>query len=99
MNPGLGMILFGGIGYVLVYASVANRGRFATHPWAGLLMDAYTSDGAPAGGSSSSPSEPPPASSGGGKAPAHVKHGRSALGTLEQLGGDLAGVLPIPGLP
>lgn len=45
MPPGLGLIIFGGLGYLLVYASVANRGRFATHPWAGLLADAYT-DGA-----------------------------------------------------
>lgn len=50
MPPGLGLIIFGGLGYVLIYASVANRGRFATHPWAGVLADAYT-DGAttPAG--------------------------------------------------
>lgn len=42
MPPGLGVILFGGLSYVLFYASVANHGRFATHPWAGLLEDAYT---------------------------------------------------------
>lgn len=30
-------------GYTLIYASVANQGRFATDPWAGLFADAYTS--------------------------------------------------------
>ena len=44
MPPGLGLILFGGLGYLLVYASVANSGRFASHPWAGLMEDAYTGD-------------------------------------------------------
>ena len=29
------------IGYVLVYASVANHGRFYANPWAGVLHDAY----------------------------------------------------------
>ena len=29
-------------GYVLVYASVAADGRFATDPWKGLFADAYT---------------------------------------------------------
>lgn len=33
------LLLFGG--YVLVYASVANGGKFATEPWAGLFTDAY----------------------------------------------------------
>lgn len=33
-------------GYTLVYAAVANRGRFATDPWAGLFADAYTSNAA-----------------------------------------------------
>lgn len=42
MPPGLGTILFVGLGYILVYAAVANHGRFATHPWAGVLEDAYT---------------------------------------------------------
>ncbi len=42
MPRGLGLILFGGLGYILVYASVANSGRFATQPWAGLHEDAYT---------------------------------------------------------
>lgn len=28
-------------GYTLVYASVANHGKFATEPWAGLFGDAY----------------------------------------------------------
>lgn len=28
-------------GYLLVYAAVANHGRFATSPWAGVLYDAY----------------------------------------------------------
>lgn len=29
------------IGYVLVYASTANGGKFATQPWMGILQDAY----------------------------------------------------------
>jgi len=29
------------IGYTLVYAAVANKGRFATTPWAGVFRDAY----------------------------------------------------------
>jgi hypothetical protein len=29
------------VGYVLVYASVANHGRFALVPWAGATQDAY----------------------------------------------------------
>lgn len=48
MPPGLGLILFGGLGYILIYASVANRGRFATSPWAGLQEDAYTGKRSPA---------------------------------------------------
>ncbi len=60
MNPGLATILFGGLGYLLVYASVANHGRFALHPWMGLLADAYTGEtstaAAPPASSSSSPS-------------------------------------------
>lgn len=32
------------IGYVLVYGSVANHGRFATEPWSGLFADAYTGE-------------------------------------------------------
>jgi hypothetical protein len=38
-------ILFVFFGYMLVYASVAAGGKFATEPWAGLFADAYT--GAP----------------------------------------------------
>ena len=30
------------LGYTLVYASIANHGRFAADPWKGLVMDAYT---------------------------------------------------------
>ena len=33
------LLLFGG--YVLVYASVANGGKFAAEPWAGVFTDAY----------------------------------------------------------
>lgn len=44
MPRGLGLILFGGLGYVLLYAAIANHGRFASHPWAGLQADAYTGD-------------------------------------------------------
>lgn len=29
------------IGYVLVYAAVANKGRLASHPWDALREDAY----------------------------------------------------------
>lgn len=48
----------GFLGYVLVYAAVANHGRFATSPWAGLVADAYTGEHVtlPAPASSSSPS-------------------------------------------
>ena len=60
MNPGLGVILFGGLGYVLVYASVANHGRFALHPWAGLLADAYDEGGASSSSSSTTPAAPAP---------------------------------------
>lgn len=27
---------------MLIYAAVANQGKFATEPWAGLFADAYT---------------------------------------------------------
>lgn len=30
------------IGYTLIYAAIANQGKFATDPWAGLYADAYT---------------------------------------------------------
>ena len=63
MNPGLATILFGGAGYLLVYASVANHGRFALHPWLGLLADAYTGDTSTASSSSSSSPPAPSASS------------------------------------
>jgi|SRR5215472_5452393 len=33
------LLLFGG--YLLVYASVANHGKFATEPWNGIFTDAY----------------------------------------------------------
>jgi len=39
----LGIILVFG-GYMLIYASVAHGGQFATEPWAGLYADAYTGD-------------------------------------------------------
>lgn len=58
MPPGLGLIVFAGLGYVLVYASVANAGRFATHPWAGLLEDAYTGNRSAAPGIDSAPLTP-----------------------------------------
>jgi hypothetical protein len=41
------------IGYVLVYAGVANGGKFATQPWMGIIDDAY-SQGASQSGSSGS---------------------------------------------
>lgn len=31
-------------GYALVYAAVANHGKYATDPWQGLFTDAYTED-------------------------------------------------------
>ena len=34
------LLIFGG--YVLVYASVANHGRWYAQPWQGVWMDAYT---------------------------------------------------------
>lgn len=35
------LLIFGG--YMLIYAAVANQGKFATEPWAGIFADAYTS--------------------------------------------------------
>lgn len=32
------------VGYVLVYGATANRGRFATLPWLGVIADAYDID-------------------------------------------------------
>lgn len=40
------LFVFGG--YILVYASVARGGKFATDPWAGLYADAYEDTGAAA---------------------------------------------------
>lgn len=37
----LGTLLLLG-GYTLVYAAVADAGKFATDPWAGLFADAYS---------------------------------------------------------
>lgn len=37
------------LGYTLVYGATANHGRFVTSPWAGVLIDAYADDDAPAG--------------------------------------------------
>lgn len=31
-------------GYILVYAGIANHGRFATSPWMGVFRDAYGVD-------------------------------------------------------
>lgn len=41
------------IGYVLVYAGVANGGKFATQPWMSIIDDAY-SQGSSASSSSGS---------------------------------------------
>jgi hypothetical protein len=60
MPRGLGLILFGGLGYLLLYAAIANGGRFATHPWAGLQEDAYTGDRSTAIDSSSTATAPEP---------------------------------------
>ena len=38
------------VGYLLVYAAVANKGRFATAPWAGIVADAYDTTQKPLGG-------------------------------------------------
>ena len=61
------------IGYVLVYAGVANGGKFATQPWMGILNDAYA-DTNPnvgnTGGSTGAPStqnRKNPSISGGGR--------------------------------
>lgn len=35
---GVGLIF---VGYVLVYAAVANHGKFALSPWDGVTGDAY----------------------------------------------------------
>ena len=39
------LLWFGG--YLLVYAAVANGGRFAAEPWEGLFNDAYTEERSP----------------------------------------------------
>jgi hypothetical protein len=80
MSPGLGAILFGGLGYVLVYASVANHGRFALHPWLGLLADAYTGETSTAPDAASSGSS-------GSSAPAQRDNARPAA--LVQRGSSL----------
>lgn len=51
------------LGYLLVYAGIANHGAFASEPWAGLLGDAYTTGEMPPGalgptGSDAEPSGP-----------------------------------------
>lgn len=52
------------VGYLLVYASVANHGKFAKEPWLGVTSDAYeapdasSNSGAPPTGGSSSNSSP-----------------------------------------
>lgn len=35
------------VGYVLVYGSVANHGKFAVSPWAGVVADAYDTGRSP----------------------------------------------------
>jgi hypothetical protein len=35
---GVGLVF---IGYVLMYAGLANHGKFATAPWNGVTQDAY----------------------------------------------------------
>jgi len=42
VNPITLVCLF--FGYMLVYASTAAHGRFATNPWGGVLHDAYKGD-------------------------------------------------------
>lgn len=51
------------VGYTLVYAAVANSGKFAAAPWEALRTDAYTG-GKP--GAAGSPSAGGTASHGGG---------------------------------
>lgn len=96
MTPGLGVIIFGGLGYILAYAAIANHGRFATHPWAGVVADAYTSPaspGADSGGQGVPGPAPPSGPSGSSKAPATIHHGGGALGDLEHVAGLLGGIL------
>lgn len=76
MPRGLGLILFGGLGYILIYASVANGGRFASHPWAGLQEDAYTGDRSSATGPDAG-APPTAAPTFPGKAAATMIGGRS----------------------
>lgn len=42
-------------GYLLVYAAMANGGRFATAPWRGLFEDAYQSAKDPSTAPSAAP--------------------------------------------
>jgi len=54
-------------GYILIYAAVANKGKFAKQPWIGVFRDAYgvdTSTGtgattAPSAGASTTTTTPP----------------------------------------
>lgn len=39
------LITFGG--YMLLYAAIADAGKFATEPWASLYADAYTIESTP----------------------------------------------------
>lgn len=66
------------VGYTLIYAAVANRGKFATEPWLGLMGDAYLPS-AP-GPSSASGDTTPSVSPGATTPPAsHVTRGRITL--------------------
>lgn len=53
------------LGYMLVYAGIANGGQFWNNPWKGLVQDAYTGDASSSvlpqgskGGSESNSSSP-----------------------------------------
>jgi hypothetical protein len=41
-------------GYLLIYAAVANHGRFAAAPWQGVLHNAYRQEGQPQEGGGAS---------------------------------------------
>lgn len=77
MPRGLGLILFGGLGYLLLYAAIANGGRFAAHPWAGLQEDAYTGDRSTATGPTSGDLAPEPTLAGTTRNAAQIISGGS----------------------
>lgn len=67
-------------GYTLVYAAVANGGKFAATPWEALRADAYT------GG--------PPGAAGSPSAGGTTSHGGGAAGAIEGALKTVIGLLP-----